>query len=187
MGGTEKRWLGLRSRVKPIVLAGILLGLGLGGFFDGIVLHQILQWHHMVSSHADPNIAGDLEFNVMMDGLFHVATYIFTVAGIIFLWRAWQTPVVPKSGRTLFGAAILGWGVFNLVEGIVNHHLLAIHHVWPDGPGPVFAWDVGFLIWGLAFIVGGYAIIRGDEMGAGPGQERAMAAQRVAEGEESGR
>jgi uncharacterized membrane protein len=26
--------------------AGIFLGLGLGGFFDGIVLHQILQWHH---------------------------------------------------------------------------------------------------------------------------------------------
>lgn len=26
--------------------AGILFGLGLGGFFDGIVLHQILQWHH---------------------------------------------------------------------------------------------------------------------------------------------
>ncbi|MGZ5240675.1 MAG: DUF2243 domain-containing protein, partial [Caldimonas sp.] len=24
--------------------AGILFGLGLGGFFDGIVLHQILQW-----------------------------------------------------------------------------------------------------------------------------------------------
>ncbi|TIP73091.1 MAG: DUF2243 domain-containing protein, partial [Mesorhizobium sp.] len=29
--------------------AGILLGLGLGGFFDGIVLHQLLQWHHMAT------------------------------------------------------------------------------------------------------------------------------------------
>ncbi len=34
--------------------AGILLGLGMGGFFDGIVLHQILQWHHMATSATRP-------------------------------------------------------------------------------------------------------------------------------------
>lgn len=34
--------------------AGILLGLGLGGFFDGIVLHQILQWHHMLTDAGYP-------------------------------------------------------------------------------------------------------------------------------------
>ena len=27
---------------------GVVLGIGLGGFVDGIVLHQILRWHHMV-------------------------------------------------------------------------------------------------------------------------------------------
>jgi uncharacterized membrane protein len=25
------------------------MGLGLGGFLDGIVLHQVLQWHHMLT------------------------------------------------------------------------------------------------------------------------------------------
>ena len=30
-------------------MSGLLYGLGLGGFIDGIVLHQILQWHHMVT------------------------------------------------------------------------------------------------------------------------------------------
>ena len=34
--------------------AGVLFGLGLGGFFDGIVLHQILQWHHMLTSAGYP-------------------------------------------------------------------------------------------------------------------------------------
>lgn len=34
----------------PVGLPGIVLGVGLGGFFDGIVLHQVLQWHHMFSS-----------------------------------------------------------------------------------------------------------------------------------------
>ena len=36
------------------VSAGILFGLGLGGFFDGIILHQVLQWHHMLTSAGYP-------------------------------------------------------------------------------------------------------------------------------------
>ena len=52
--------------------AGILFGLGLGGFFDGIVLHQILQWHHMLTSAGVPadTVAG-LKLNTFWDGLFH--------------------------------------------------------------------------------------------------------------------
>ena len=40
----------LRNR---FTLAGILLGVGLGWFVDGIVLHQILQWHHMLTDYGD--------------------------------------------------------------------------------------------------------------------------------------
>src|SRR4051794_15960674 len=29
--------------------AGYLVGLAMGGFFDGILLHQVLQWHHLLS------------------------------------------------------------------------------------------------------------------------------------------
>ena len=170
MSDQGETWLGLRRRAKPLVLAGVFLGLGLGGFFDGIVLHQILQWHHMLSSHPDPGIATDLRLNVLADGLFHAATYAFTVLGIGLLYRAWRNPAVPPSGRTLFGSVVLGWGVFNLVEGIVNHQLLGIHHVWPAGPGPVLLWDVAFLAWGLLFIGGGYAIVRGDDV-ASPASE----------------
>lgn len=155
-------WVGLPKRAKPLVQAGVVLGIGLGGFFDGIVLHQILQWHHMVSSHPNPAVAGDLQLNMVADGFFHVATYAFTIAGVVLLWRAWQAPKAPPSGRTLVGSTILGWGVFNLVEGLVNHQLLGIHHVWPAGPGPLLLWDLAFLVWGLLFIGGGYAIVRGD-------------------------
>lgn len=158
----SETWLGIGRLARPLVLAGVVLGLGLGGFFDGIVFHQILQWHNMVSSYPDPSVANDLRLNVMADGFFHGATYVFTLLGISLLVRAWRLSVVPASRRTLFGSAIVGWGIFNVVEGIVNHHLLAIHHVWPDGPGPVVLWDVAFLVWGLLFIAGGYAIVRGD-------------------------
>lgn len=42
-------WFGLQERVKPLVQAGIVLGIGLCGFFDG-VLYQLLQWHHILSA-----------------------------------------------------------------------------------------------------------------------------------------
>lgn len=162
-GDKGDTWLGLPDYAKRLVQAGVLLGLGLGGFFDGIVFHQILQWHHMVSAQTDPTVLDDLQLNVMADGFFHAATYIFTVLGIVLLWRAGRRPSVPRSGRTLLGSVILGWGVFNFVEGSINHHLLGLHHVRPDGPGSTLMWDVGFLVWGLLFIGGGYAIVRGDD------------------------
>ena len=163
MSQTEQSWLGIPVRHKRLVRAGVILGLGLGGFFDGIVLHQILQWHHMVSGYADPAIAGNLRLNVMMDGFFHAATYLFTVVGITLLWQAWTDQATAASGRTLGGAVMLGWGVFNLVEGLIDHQLLGIHHVRPDGPGGVLLWDIGFLLWGVLFVVGGYALVRGGD------------------------
>ena len=35
---------------RPLISAGTLLGIGLGGFVDGIVLHQMLQVHNMLSA-----------------------------------------------------------------------------------------------------------------------------------------
>ena len=52
------------------IAAGILFGLGLGGFFDGIVLHQILQWHHMLTDAGYPATSVEnLKINTFWDGL----------------------------------------------------------------------------------------------------------------------
>ena len=51
--GTKKQVAVIKSGFPTA--AGIFLGLGLGGFFDGIVLHQILQWHHMATSAGYPS------------------------------------------------------------------------------------------------------------------------------------
>lgn len=158
----EETWLGLRERTKPLVQAGFVLGVGLGAFFDGIVFHQVLQWHSMLTGHPDPGVANDLRLNVLADGLFHVVAYLFTVAGVVLLVRAWRRPGVPASGRGLFGAVLAGWGAFNLLEGLVDHHLLGVHHVRPAGPGPTLAWDLAFLAWGAAFLLGGYVLMRAD-------------------------
>ncbi|MFC6769630.1 DUF2243 domain-containing protein [Natrinema soli] len=175
MGERGGTWLGLRRDAKPLVIAGLALGVGLGGFFDGIVFHQILQIHNMLSSYPDSSVATDLELNVMADGLFHLVTYTFTVIGLVLFSRAWRFHPVPKSGRILLGAVIMGWGVFNVVEGLVDHQLLGLHHVWPAGPGPVILWDAAFLLWGTLFIVGGYLVIRTDSAAAPGASDEAVA------------
>ena len=144
--------------------AGILLGLGLGGFFDGIILHQILQWHHMLTSAGfPPNSVDNLEFNTLWDGIFHLATYVFVLPGMIILWRRAHRSHVRWSGKLLAGTILIGFGIFNLVEGIVDHHLLGLHHVNETAPREQWIyWDLGFLAWGAAMLTGGWLMTRSD-------------------------
>jgi uncharacterized membrane protein len=145
---------------RSLITASIFLGLGLGGFFDGIVLHQILQWHHIVSVPYPPITVGNLELNTLLDGLFHAVTYIFTVIGLEVLWRTVQRGSTKLLTRTLIGGALLGWGIFNIVEGVIDHHLLQIHHV-RSGPNEV-VWDLAFLVWGAAMCICGWLLIQVD-------------------------
>src|SRR5204863_4628557 len=95
------------TRTDFPILAGIFLGLGLGGFFDGIVLHQILQWHHMLTSAGYPiTTVANLNLNTLADGLFHAATYLFTLIGLSVLWRASTRSGVTWSARVLIGATL---------------------------------------------------------------------------------
>lgn len=144
------------------VSAGILFGLGLGGFFDGIVLHQILQWHHMLTSAGyPPDSVHNLKINTVWDGLFHAATYLFVLIGLLILWRAARKVHAPWSGKMLAGTVLMGFGIFNLVEGIINHQILGIHHVNETVPvGQWIYWDIGFLVWGAAMLAGGWALLR---------------------------
>jgi len=59
----------------------------------------------------------------------------------------------------------MGFGIFNLVEGIIDHHLLGIHHVNETVPHEQWIfWDVGFLIWGAVMLIGGWILLkRGKE------------------------
>ena len=70
------------SNHKLLITAGILLGLGQAGFFDGIVFHQLLQWHHMFTNIEGTDTVSGLELNTLGDGLFHLADWLFTLARI---------------------------------------------------------------------------------------------------------
>jgi uncharacterized membrane protein len=153
---------------KPVfpISAGILFGLGLGGFFDGIILHQVLQWHHMLTSDGYPaNSIHNLEVNTLWDGLFHMTTYVFVLAGLIILWRRAHQTHVRWSGKLLTGTLLMGFGIFNVVEGIIDHHILGIHHVNEVVPRTEWIyWDLGFLLWGATMLLGGWFLLkRGEE------------------------
>ncbi len=62
----------MTTRHHPLIAAS-LLGFALGGFFDGVLLHQILQWHHLLS--GIEAISSQLELQILADGLFHAAMY----------------------------------------------------------------------------------------------------------------
>jgi len=141
--------------------AGIFFGLGLGGFFDGIVLHQVLQWHHMVSSVYPPDDVQNLRRNTLGDGLFHASTYLFVAIGLVLLWRAASQRHIAWSGKLLLGTLLIGFGAFNVVEGLIDHQLLGIHHVNETVPRDQWIyWDLGFLVWGAAMLIGGWIVFR---------------------------
>jgi uncharacterized membrane protein len=152
------------------IAAGILLGLGLGGFFDGIVLHQILQWHHMLTSAGYPaTTVANLEFNVLWDGLFHVSTYVFTGLGLGWLWSAARQRHVTWPAKLLVGTMLLGWGLFNVVEGVIDHHLLGIHHVNETVPAAQWlVWDLGFLAWGALMLAAGWLLVQAGRRESAP-------------------
>ena len=153
-----------KGRTGPLLTAGVVLGIGLGGFIDGLVAHQLLQWHHMLTAtgdHPATTVAG-LETNTLWDGIFHASTWAAMVIGLALLWRAGERRDVLWSRNVLLGALAVGWGLFNLVEGIVDHHILGIHHVRDDVANPL-PWDLGFLAFGALLVAVGWLLIRAGQ------------------------
>ena len=152
-----------RDRTGLLVAAGIFIGAGLlAGFVDGILLHEILQWHHMITSVRPTTNLADLEANTLGDGLFHVGTWTLTIIGVALLWLAGGRSDVPWSPKIFGGSLLLGAGLFNFLEGVIDHQILGIHHVKP-GPNQL-AWDMGFLVLGaLLAIVGWILLQRGQK------------------------
>jgi uncharacterized membrane protein len=76
--------------------------------------------------------------------------------------RAWQRGELAPPWRTHAGLLLAGWGAFNLVEGLIDHQLLGVHHVRDDLGAPI-GWDLGFLAFGALLVVTGAALMRSGE------------------------
>ena len=155
-----------KTNYKPLVTSGVFMGIGLGGFFDGILFHQLLQIHNMLSAKFPKTSIANMKINMFWDGLFHTLTYTMTLVGLGLLWKAGKRSDVPWSGKTFMGAMLLGWGLFNFLEGIIDHHILQIHHV-VETHG-LSAFDYAFAASGVILIIAGWMAMRSARQDAQP-------------------
>lgn len=91
--------------------------------------------------------------------VFHVATWFFVLGASIAAILAWRQGRLAPNWSFHFGLVLLGWGIFNVVEGVVNHHVLRVHHVRDDLGAPL-SWDIGFLVLGVLLIAAGWSLHR---------------------------
>lgn len=152
-----------KEHLRRSLFAGILIGIGMGGFVDGILFHQILQLHNMLSNVVLRDSLVHEQINMFWDGLFHAFTWCMTALGILLFWRAAHSARAVPAAKGFFGSLLLGWGLFNGIEGLIDHQLLQLHHVYQNGNH--LLWDMVFLLAGLVFCVAGAGLIRAESTG----------------------
>jgi uncharacterized membrane protein len=146
----------------PLTTASMVLGIGLGGFIDGIVLHQVLQWHEMLSAKIPATDYVGKSVNMFWDGIFHFFCLIVVLVGVVMLWKIMGRTDVNRSGNLLGGGMLLGWGLFNIVEGVIDHHILKLHNVMELSPDHAVA-NYSFLGISLLMLIVGYVFVRKEE------------------------
>ncbi|HEY9807022.1 MAG TPA: DUF2243 domain-containing protein, partial [Candidatus Obscuribacterales bacterium] len=79
-------------------------------------------------------------------------------------WRALERGNLAWSSKAFGGALLMGAGIFDVVEGIIDHQILGIHHV-KSGPNE-FAWDMGFLALGAGLAIAGWLLLQAGKQQA---------------------
>lgn len=144
--------------LRSLGWAGFLLGFAMGGFFDGILLHQVLQWHHLLSLVPGEPFR-DIKVQILADGLFHLLMYLIAAVGLFKLWKA--RAAATAGDRTLLASAVFGFGAWNIVDAVVFHWILELHHIRLDSVNPIL-WDLlWFIVFGAAFVVLAWWLGRG--------------------------
>lgn len=135
--------------------AGVLLGVGLAGTLDEVLLHQLLAWHHFYDNSTTT-------VGLISDGLFHLFSTVLLVLGMYRLWRSERDGSTAWKLRLWAGIAI-GTGGFNLYDGIVQHKVLGLHQIRPDAPSQL-PYDLVFNALALVMVLVGVALLRSSKV-----------------------
>jgi uncharacterized membrane protein len=131
-------------RTSRSILSGVLIGIGVAGFLDETVFHQLLHWHHFYDR-STPT-AG-----LVSDGFFHAGSWLSIVGGL-FLFADLQRRRATVRGRVWAGG-LLGWGGFQVYDGLFQHKVLGLHQI---------RYRVDLLPYDLAWnIAGGIGVLLG--------------------------
>lgn len=119
--------------------SGILFGFGLIAFVDETVFHQLLRWHHFYDKSTT-------DIGLISDGIFHAFSWFATIAGL-FLFADLRR----RNGlifQRWLGGVLLGIGVFQLYDGIIQHKWMRIHQIrYVDN---VIVYDI---IWNVSALI----------------------------------
>ena len=116
-----------RTITRRSILAAGVFGFGFSGLIDVLVLHHVLQWHHLLSGIYPMDTLDGLRTNLLADGLFSIAMVGIAGVGAGLLWQSERRTDVPLAVRSVAGAAVVGLGVFDLFDVLVDHVLLGLH------------------------------------------------------------
>ncbi len=137
---------------RSLLLTGVLLGVGLVGSLDQIVLHELLQWHNFYVHTTE-------YWRIFIDGLFHAFSSAMLFAGAMRLWSQRRTIGSLTGARPLAAGILFGMGGFNLYDGIVQHKLMQLHPV-REGVENVLPYDLAFNGIALLLLIVGWLVWR---------------------------
>ncbi|ELZ31645.1 hypothetical protein C474_08227 [Halogeometricum pallidum JCM 14848] len=138
---------------RSLLSAGVF-GFGFSGLIDVLVLHLVLQWHHLLSGVYPRTTMAGLRTNVLADGLFSLAMLVIACVGAGLLWQSERRTDVPLALRPVAGAAVIGLGTFDLYDVVVDHVLLGLHQPLSQGGRYNPHWAaVSLLILGAGYYV----------------------------------
>ena len=129
---------------------GVLVGIGVAGTLDEVVLHQLFGWHHFYDR-STPTVG------LASDGLFHLFSTAVLVLGVIQLVERRRT--TPDPPRLALAGILLGAGCFNLYDGTIQHKVLRLHQIRPDAPDNL-PYDLTFLAIAAALAATGALLLR---------------------------
>jgi len=129
---------------------GVLVGIGIAGTLDEVVLHQLLAWHHFYDRSTTT-------VGLVSDGLFHILSTAVLVIGIIQLVERRRTS--PDPPRLALAGILLGAGGFNLYDGTIQHKLLRLHQVRAGVPNNL-PYDLAFIALAATLALAGALILR---------------------------
>jgi uncharacterized membrane protein len=91
------------------------------------------------------------------------------MVGVVLLWKLLRRNDIQRSGNLLGGGLLLGWGLFNIVEGIIDHHLLKLHNV-REITNNAELWNYGFLGISVLMLIVAFMLInkRQEELKGNP-------------------
>jgi uncharacterized membrane protein len=135
----------------------LVVGFGLAALADGIVLHQILQWHHLVVGYRSAGDLSGLQVNTLWDGVFHAASWSVVLGGVAWLVHA-GVDLRAVGVRRALGWGLIGWGAFHVFDQLVFHLLLRAHHIRMVANYQIYDW--GYTALGVLLAVVGVALSR---------------------------